>query len=338
MSDPRLVVSAGYMPLDIINQGTEAWHRAGGTAGNVAAILALLGWSAVLAGRIGDDAAGRALLADLKRASVNTSLVDVERGAPTNRLVHEVRPGGHRYVFTCPHCGQALPRSRPLRLCQVDGIVAALPRPEVYFFDRVNPATLLLAERYAEAGATVVFEPSTPANAALLQRAMQAAAIVKGSQEHGPDLVESYEGGRPNQLRVITHGVRGAKVRIGSGRWHRVGVFPAEVVDAAGAGDWTTAGMLHKIVGPSPPGVDEVKDGIVYGHALAALNCAVPGARGLAEGRDRHAIQRMVSALRSGQHAVPTNAMPAGGRPAAGLCRWCLLDLDAGADAAAARR
>src|SRR3954469_20713035 len=140
MSD-RVAVSAGYMPLDIIETGASTWQRAGGTAGNVAAILALLGWRAALAGRIGDDVAGSALCADLDHAGVEKDLLEIETGALTNRLVHEIRPFGHLYRFTCPRCRQALPRSRPLRLAQVDALVGARPRPDVYFFDRANPAT-----------------------------------------------------------------------------------------------------------------------------------------------------------------------------------------------------
>jgi fructokinase len=325
MNDQRVVVSAGYMPLDIVDVGDAAWPRAGGTAGNVAAILALLGWQSALAGRIGDDAAGVALRADLDRAGVDTSLISTDPGALTNRLVHQVRPDGHRFLFTCPRCERPLPRSRPLRLDQVDAIVETKPSPNIYFFDRANPATVLLAERYAQAGTTVVFEPSTPANAALVQRAMQAASIVKGSHDHGPELVESYEGGRAKQLRVITEGVRGARVRLGGGRWHRVGVFAAHVVDAAGAGDWTTAGMLHKAIGADDLTIDSVKAGITYGHALAALNCAVPGARGLADGRSRASIQQMANAVRRGQRSIPTSAIPRGVSVDQGTCPWCLL-------------
>ncbi len=58
-----------------------------------------------------------------------------------------------------------------MRLDQVETVVDSVPAPSVYFFDRANAATVALAERYAETGAVVVFEPSTPANAALVQRA-----------------------------------------------------------------------------------------------------------------------------------------------------------------------
>lgn len=329
MSNPRTAVSAGYMPLDIIRSGRAVWQRAGGTAGNVAAILGLLGWRSALAGRIGDDKAGARLRSDLERSSVDCSLIGADEGGLTNRIVHQVRSSRHRYLFTCPHCGQRLPRSRPLRLDQVEGIVEAYPSPSIYFFDRAYPATVLLAERYAERGATVVFEPSTPANAELVQRAIDAASIVKGSHEHGPELVESFDSGRADQLRVITEGIRGARVRLGDGAWHRVGVFEVEAVDAAGAGDWTTAGMLYTIIGRQRLTLAAAKEGITYGHALAALNCALPGARGLAEGRTRATIQNMARNLHRGRPVALPNETPRAPRAQAGACNWCLLDLEA---------
>jgi hypothetical protein len=136
---------------------------------------------------------------------------------------------------------------------------------------------------------------------------------------------------------VITEGARGARLRLASGRWQRVGVFPADLIDAAGAGDWTTAGMIDKIMGsPRPPTTAVVKDAVAYGHALAALNCALPGARGLAEGRNRSSIDKMANDLRRGQRVVPTSDTPAPAQQREGVCTWCLLDLAARASAGAA--
>jgi fructokinase len=192
---------------------------------------------------------------------------------------------------------------------------------------------VLLAEQYAAAAATVVFEPSTPANAALIQRAMDAASIVKGSHEHGPGLVESHRDGRSGQVRVITDGIRGARVRVGSGTWRRAGVFPVEAVDAAGAGDWTTAGMLHTIIGRGEAALDDVARGISYGHALAALNCALPGARGLAEHRDLATIEQLAVEVQSGASVEIHNEPQPTQRVPSGVCSWCLLDTDRVADA-----
>lgn len=325
MRKPPSALCAGYMPLDIIDDGAGPRRRAGGTAGNVAAILAFLGWDAALAGRVGDDHAGDELLADLMRAGVDCRLVDRERGALTTRLVHHIAGGEHYYLYTCPHCGQKLPRSRPLTLERLETVLAARERPDVYFFDRVNSATITLAERYAEAGTLVVYEPSTPASAGFLQRAIAAAKIVKGSVEHGPGLVGSYEGGAPDQLRIITEGSAGARFRLGDGEWQRVGVFEVPVVDASGAGDWTTAGMLHALAGISNPTQQHVREAIEFGHSFAALNCAVPGARGLMDGRSRASVLGMAARLRRGERRLPITRTIPNKMSSSGDCDWCLL-------------
>ncbi len=329
MRRERTVLSAGYMPLDIIEDRAGVRQRAGGTAANVAAILGVLGWRSRMAGRVGDDPAGQALLADLRRASVDCSSIRVEPGALTNRLIHRVRPRVHRYLYACPECGQSLPRSRPLKLEQAESLADAGPTPSVFFFDRANAATVYLAERYASAGTTVVFEPSTPASAELVQRAMSAASIVKGSDEHGPELVEYSESGRRDQLRIVTEGAGGARFRAGSQKWRRVGVFPVDVVDAAGAGDWTTAGMLHRLSRSQAPSLSDVAAAIEYGHALAALNCQLPGARALAEGRGRASIAAMVGNLRRGRTVrVESRLKEAHVAASSRHCAWCLLEAE----------
>ncbi len=205
--------------------------------------------------------------------------------------------------------------------------MSARQRPNVYFFDRVNAATITLAEHYAQVGTLVVYEPSTPASASLLQRAIAAATIVKGSAEHGPDLVASYEGGGEGQLRVITEGSAGARFRVGDGDWHRVGVFEVPVVDASGAGDWTTAGMLQALAGISSPTEQQVRAAIEFGHSFAALNCAVPGARALMDGRSRASVLGMATCLRHGERRLPVaDATPESFAVTNG-CEWCLLPL-----------
>lgn len=326
MADSQSAVCAGYMPLDVIEHEGDVWRRAGGTAGNVSAILAFLGWDAALVGRVGDDRAGDELIHDLGRAGVDCSLIDRDAGAVTNRLIHSIEDSHHSYLFTCPNCGQKLPRSRPLRLERLERIQMARPRPDVYFFDRVNPATIGLAEAYARVGTLIVYEPSTPASAALLDRALRVAGIVKGSVEHGPGLVAEYAERKQGQVRVITEGSDGARFRIGDGPWRSVGVYPVEVVDASGAGDWTTAGMLHKLAGRSISSTKLV-EAIQFGHSLAALNCAVPGARGLMESRSRASVLGMATRLRAGDARFPVaHALPEM-KASHAECEWCLLSI-----------
>jgi fructokinase len=322
----RSVVSAGYMPLDAISHDDLVFHQAGGTAANVSAILAYLGWHATLAGQTGDDHAGQVLIDDLSAAGVDVAQIHRATGMATPRLVHHVLPGGHYFAYACPTCRRRFPRSRPLTIEQAHACVQVNARPDVYFFDRANAATLYLAEHYARAGSVIVYEPSVPANAELLRRAVIVAHVVKHSDDRSvgglDDLgVEPRRG----QLRIITHGAEGLEVRSGSGRGRRYPALATLAVDTGGAGDWTTAGLIATAIGSEGLDVHAVENGVRFGQALAALSCTAIGARGLMRLTRRTVLRRAQAVQAEGG----VTSEPRFGRPAnqvvRGACPTCLL-------------
>lgn len=330
MSARRIVVCAGYMPLDIIrtSTGTVA-RRAGGTAGNMTAILAFLGWHSILAGQAGEDAAGDELIADLRAAEVDTGQIRRAAGAWTARLVHDVRPDGHGFRYRCPDCNSPFPRSRPLN---VDGAVAcakAHPSPDVFFFDRANAATVTLAEHYAAAGSVVFFEPSTPANAELFARAAAVAHVLKYSEGRSVSgFGDLGLASRRGQVRIVTHGAQGLEIHTAAGHIRRLPALATLTVDTGGAGDWTTAGLIHRAVHNRCITPDSVEEALRYGQALAAANCAMVGARGLmafsrstVRRRTREVLKH--GGLTSEPRLAATAPLPA----ASGLCPSCLMPI-----------
>ncbi len=323
------IVCAGYMPLDVVRTtaGTVA-RRAGGTAANVAAILAYLGWDSVLAGQAGDDRAGDEFIADLTSCGVNTAQITRAPGAQTPRLVHDVRSDGHFYRYGCEVCGARFPRSRPLTLDGAGVCLEAHPEPSVYLFDRANAATLLLAERYSDAGSVVVFEPSVPANAEFLGRAAAVAHVIKHSDDRSVGGLDDLQvRPRQGQLRIVTHGAEGLELRVGTARARRFPAMATLSVDTGGAGDWTTAGFLAGCISQGELIREGLSDAIRFGQALAAVNCAVVGARGLmAMTRDsaRRRARRVLD--EGGLTSTPRVAMrpPPG---ADGVCASCLMPI-----------
>lgn len=283
MTPRPLAVCAGYMPLDVICTGATTTERqAGGTAGNVAAILAFLGWRAVLAGQAGDDAAGKELVADLAAAGVDCGEIRITPGMLTPRLIHDVRPDGHFFRHKCPGCKSRFPRSRPLTLDDAAACVQTHPSPTAFFFDRANAGTLFLAEHYARVGSVIVFEPSVPANAELLARAAAVAHVIKHSDDRSVGGLDDLKvKPRPGQLRIITHGAEGLELRVGARRGRRFPALATLAVDTGGAGDWTTAGFLAKAGRRGQLDRDGVDDALRFGQALAAVSCAAIGSRGL---------------------------------------------------------
>jgi sugar/nucleoside kinase (ribokinase family) len=303
MSSLPTVISAGYMPLDIVAPPSGPLARqAGGTAANLAAVLAFFGWDAVLAGQIGRDAAGAEFISDIRRAGVSADQIHRPEGGSTPRLIHSIELGVHTYSYSCPKCRSRFPRSRPLTLDQAQQCIDAHPRASVFFFDRANAGTLLLAEHYHAHGALVVFEPSVPANAETLSRAVAVSKVIKHSDDRTVGGIDSLTIGRPKgQIRIVTHGAGGLELRIGTKGTRRLPAFSSPTLDAGGAGDWTTAGFLIKAASQGRKvELSGVDDALRFGQALAALNCATPGARGLMRLSRRTVLRRAKAVLEEG--------------------------------------
>ena len=328
MTTRHTIISAGYMPLDIIRTTGETHdRRAGGTAGNVAAITAFLGWDAVLAGQAGHDRAGDELVADLRGAGVRIDQIHRPSDMLTPRVVHDVRPDGHFFLYRCPDCESRLPRTRPLTLEGAARCVQAYPSPQVFFFDRANPATVWLAEKYYSTGAVIVFEPSVPANAELLTRAATVAHVIKHSDDRSiGGLEDLHIKARPGQVRIVTHGAEGLALSVGSRRARRFPALATLAVDTGGAGDWTTAGFLSRAVGDHGLEMEKLDDAVRFGQALAAVSCAVAGARGLMALTRGTALRRVRCVLADGGLTSEPRLPPVRSLVGpSGVCPSCLV-------------
>ena len=286
----RTVVAAGYTPLDVVVHGGNVGHAAGGTAGNVAAILAYLGWSSVLVGETGDDLAGVAIREDLARSCVSAEHLRTA-GGETARVVHRIGATGHTFEFSCPTCEVKFPQNRRLTVGHADEVAQSLGPPAVFFFDRANPGTVRLAGHFAGQGTLIVFEPAFGVAAPHAKQALRLADVVKLSGATiptGRDILDA----RAGQTQIITHGSGGAEYRESTGPWRQVPAFDSgPVVDAAGAGDWTTACLLDML---SRDTEWPLEAALAYAQTVAAISCGFVGARGLAYSLSPGALQRGV--------------------------------------------
>lgn len=296
----RAVVAAGYMPLDVVLHGPHVSHAAGGTAGNVAAILAFLGWESCLVGETGNDPAGLAIREDLARFGVSADHLATGDGA-TARVVHRTGAIGHKFEFSCPVCGVKFPQNRRLTVGRADELARMLDPPPVFFFDRANHGTIRLAEHFAACGSQIVFEPAFGVDKPLARQAIAVADVVKVSAETtaaGRDALE----GRVGQVQIVTYGSEGAEHREGTGPWRRSPAFDSSpIIDAAGAGDWTTAGFLDA----ASRGSDgQISTALAWGQAAATVSCGFGGARGIAYSQSSETLRRTV------QHVIDNRARP----------------------------
>lgn len=293
------VVTTGFTPLDLVTAYEDPNHVqlfGGGTAGNVSAILASLGWSTHLIARLSDDEAGRIVTEDLRRLGVRLDYAHLAPTAATPVILQRNRkaPNGqvvHSFSPWCARCRQRLTGFRPVTLKMVEAIIAALPRPQIFFFDRVAPGVLNLARWAQGMGALLVFEPSSLDEADRhTQDALAMVHILKYSKQRLPDLADSAIVRTP-LIEIETLGADGLRYRSAipgavTNGWRCLPAINApHIVDTAGLGDWCTAGFLDVCGTAGLRGVfghtiKTLERGLKHGQALAAQNCGFAGARG----------------------------------------------------------
>lgn len=319
----RTCIGTGFIVLDVIRNtvenGATEKRFAGGSCGNVLAILSYFGWTASAVGRIGDDHAGRELLHDFGKWGVRTDLLRVEVGRGTPIIVQENytdskgRPR-HRFSRACPVCGASLPAYRPLLASDAESVASQLPAHAVFYFDRVAAGTLDLAQKSRAKGALVVFEPSGIKDERMFVECLKTAHIVKYSNERIEEVHDLVAKAKV-PVEIETLGAKGLRLRVRvngrAGSWKELPAYSAiELRDAAGSGDWCTAGIVQRLLGNGSSveqpmcDTDAVVAAARYGQALAALNCGFEGARGLMYAANAKRVLDLAEAIVSG-HDTP---------------------------------
>ncbi len=193
-------------------------------------------------------------------------------------------------------------------------LAGRLPSSQVFFFDRVSRAALLLAKACSDGGAVVVFEPSSVGDPDLFREAWCLAHIVKYSHERLRDIadLELKRSERESVLlEVETLGAAGLRYRsrlpeCRTNGWRQLNALQPETSkDAAGSGDWCTAGLLNRLTREGFAGFrgtvgEQLRDALQFGQALASWNCGFEGARGGMYQVDKPAFERQVEKIHSG--------------------------------------
>jgi sugar/nucleoside kinase (ribokinase family) len=299
-NSPRasVVVGTGLLALDVVipPEGL-ARHRlwAGGTCGNVLLALSYLGWQSYPVARLKNDAARERICEDLREGGARVDFVEADEEGSTPVIVHRIGKTAdgepfHTFSKRCPHCGAILPGYKPVLATTAEAVIQRLDRPQVFFFDRVSRAALLLAKACSERGALVVFEPSGLGAPQLFGEALALAHVIKYSHERMGE-VEELRLAKKSLLQVETLGRDGLRYRsrlpgARSNGWRLLRAIPvADVRDTAGAGDWCSAGLLHRLAGGGLEGAlessgEQLEDALGFGQLLGAWTCRYEGARG----------------------------------------------------------
>ena len=316
------ILGTGLIALDLVmgmDAETPVQSWAGGTCGNVMAIMAYLGWDAYPIGRMNGDPASERVRSDFQRWNVHLDFANCAPSGHTPIIIQQIRKGKdgsptHRFLWSCPHCGKRLPSYRAVTQDAVEQIIPSLASSSVFFLDRVSRAALTLAAEASASGALVVFEPSGKSDEKLFAEAMKLAHIVKYADQRLSDAGYAMDSSSVTMVEIQTLGANGLQYRHRLGglisEWSNVAAFRApRLVDTCGSGDWCTSGILSKLAFGGQEGLLELGeaglyDALVYGQALAAWNCGFEGARGGMYAISHSDFTEQVSALVEGRPAL----------------------------------
>ncbi|WP_250628390.1 PfkB family carbohydrate kinase [Pinirhizobacter soli] len=284
LSAPRFF-AAGLVALDVLritDTPERISFRAGGTAGNVAAILGALGWPAELAGPSDDSLAYTLMRDDLQLCGVQYH--GVHRAAVPVIVEELAKCAEHRFLFDCPSCGRALPRYRRAQEVLASGWSTASRVIDVFFADRLSDEIMTMADIAKKHGAFVVYEPSDSADEPWTGAMLAMADMVKYSAERASALAWLTKG---DYLEIRTQGARGLQWRWPKqqiARWQSMdAVSASRVVDTCGAGDWLTSGILIGLLEQMRSqwgSISALERILSNAQQLAAWSCGYAGARG----------------------------------------------------------
>ena len=331
------VFGTGLIALDLVvgpDPETPVRSWAGGTCGNVLSILAYLGWDAYPIARMNDDVASDRVRADMKRWGVRLDWANCAPTTHTPMIVQEIRRKrdgrpGHRFSWSCPHCGTWLPPFKAITVDAVENVKPALAGASVFFLDRLSRGTLALAAEASARGALVVFEPSSKSTDKFMAEALALAHVVKYADHRLAGVGGVMASGSTVLLEVQTLGDQGLRyrhrLRREVSRWMHLEPVPTPLLaDTCGAGDWCTAGLIAKAAvggrkGFRRAGARGVQAALRYGQALAAWNCGFEGARGGMYAVSRQVFKRQITSLIDGRLDGPRSGIrnaPIGSSPA----------------------
>lgn len=285
-----ICVGSGLVALDIIYRQDDKQPNflAGGSCGNVLTILSYMGWDSYPIVRLGDDVEGKRIVEDMKKWKVKTKFIQTELKTNSPRIIERIFSGEnpkHRFFIKCEH-GNWLPRNKSFLLKSFEHIQNQIPKADIFYFDRATPSAYEIALHLKKQGAIIVFEPPKflPDDKTFL-KCIKITDILK----HCYDQISDTEQSNIHiPLEIQTKGKEGLQYKakfLMQKNWKKLSAIPTDnLTDAAGSGDWLTAGFIH--IMRSHKSLEQVTEqkleyALNFGQTLASLNCNYVGARGI---------------------------------------------------------
>jgi fructokinase len=309
-----IATGMGLIALDvIINEDTKFCYKicSGGSCGNVLAILSYLGWKSYPIAHIRPDSAAELIIKDMNKLGIDTSYILQDEKGRTPVIIESIKKTRnghpkHRFSSSCPDCGSYLPRFKAISKKEVSDIVNKLPGSHVFYFDRISASSIEIAEAHKIKGSLIFFEPNGIKDEELFLECSKLADIVKFSNQMMGRSREIISKINPPML-IETLGANGLRLRYNKNgnvtSWKTMHAFAInQMRDAAGAGDWCSAGIIHKLgkFGKESFENSQERDmdrAVKFGQALAAINCKFDGARGAMYGLSEGDLSSSIYAI-----------------------------------------
>ena len=219
--------------------GTELTISGGGKGANQAFASARRGAPTALIARVGDDPSGRAAVAELAAAGVDTRWIRPTAGVPTGSAFITVTPDGENQIVVASGANARLDDR------DVAAAYPAIAAARVLLVQlEIPPATVADAVRTAPSTTTVVLNaaPAQSLPPELLERVdvlvvnqHEAATLLAAAPAAIDTMAVGLRALGPAVV-IVTCGAAGTVVATGDGTWSEPAP-PTEVVDATGAGD-----------------------------------------------------------------------------------------------------
>lgn len=271
MATVDFVLSVGTFPTEAMKYRAEAASTVGGgPAANAAVAIARLGGRPEVVARLGDDALGDLVLADLQSEGVSTRFVHRAAGGQSSFSSVLVDGAGERQIVNFRGAG----------LVEAVDWIDAVPRAGAVLCDTRWVAgahhALSLARDWGVPG---ILDGEAPIDPALFDPASHLAFSMQGLISIDPDAAadpgEAIAGlaRRTGSWVCVTDGEKGVHYTDGDTVAHQ-SAFPVGVVDTLGAGDvWHGAFALALSEGQPEPAA------VRFACATAALKCTTFGGR-----------------------------------------------------------
>lgn len=291
--ETNIVLGAGLISLDVLIRDGEripVSYYVGGTCGNVMMILSHMGWKSYPIARIDSTKDGLRVLDDMRKHHVNIDFVSTQDGkTPVIVQRNFINKDGiptHKFESR-NNIGRFYLDFKSLTLKQANEVLEKIDFvPNVFFFDRVSPAILKLATTFKEKGSMIFFEPSSRGgNISLFNKCVEVADIIKFSEQRIKDIEQFHV--NKGKLFIQTQGAKGLSYRLDSIWKHLDSVVNENVVDTAGAGDWTAAALINKLFKDkemfriSDVLVSDLEAALNEAQKVGSASCSYEGARGM---------------------------------------------------------